>query len=149
MVKNSPAMQETWVWSLGSEDPLEEGMASHSSSLTWGIPMDRGAWWATEPGGLIGFQRVEHDWVTKYGTTDVFRFLDFTHAKKCLGKGTWRQGKYAPNLLHHTSRDLTMGFLTSNPIPFPWTAVRLHTKVFSDMPCNSLDSTIVFKNDST
>ena len=46
MVKNSPAMRETWVPSLGWEDPLEEGMAAHSSILAWRIPMDRGAWWA-------------------------------------------------------------------------------------------------------
>ena len=37
-------MQETWVQSLGWEDPLEEGMANHSSILAWRIPMDRGAW---------------------------------------------------------------------------------------------------------
>ena len=46
-VKNLPAMRETWVRSLGWEDPLEEGMATHSSILAWRIPMDRGAWWAT------------------------------------------------------------------------------------------------------
>ena len=43
MVKNLPAMWETWVRSLGWEDPLEEGMATHSSILAWRIPMDRGA----------------------------------------------------------------------------------------------------------
>ena len=43
MVKNLPAIQETWVWSLGGEDPLEEGMATHSSILAWRIPMDREA----------------------------------------------------------------------------------------------------------
>ena len=47
MVKNLPAMQETLVQSLGQEDPLEEGMATHSSILAWRIPMDRGAWQAT------------------------------------------------------------------------------------------------------
>ena len=47
MVKNLPAMQETWVQSLGWEDPLEEGMAIHSSILAWRIPMDRGTWRAT------------------------------------------------------------------------------------------------------
>ena len=46
-VKSLPAMQETGVRSLGLEDPLEEGMATHSSILAWKIPMDRGAWWAT------------------------------------------------------------------------------------------------------
>ena len=44
MVKNLSAMQETWAWSLGWEDPLEEGMAIRSSILAWRIPMDRGAW---------------------------------------------------------------------------------------------------------
>ena len=45
-VKNLRAMWETWVRSLGWEDPLEEGMATHSSILAWRIPKDRGAWWA-------------------------------------------------------------------------------------------------------
>ena len=45
--KNLPAMWETWVQSLGWEDPLEEeGMATHSSILAWRFSMDRGAWWA-------------------------------------------------------------------------------------------------------
>ena len=47
MVKNPPAMWETCVRSLGWEDPLEKGMATHSSILAWRISMDRGAWWAT------------------------------------------------------------------------------------------------------
>ena len=50
MVKNLPAMWETWVRSLDWEDPLEKGMATHSSILAWGIPKDRGAWWATVHG---------------------------------------------------------------------------------------------------
>ena len=50
MVKNLPAMQGTWVRSLGQEDPLEEGMATLSSILAWRIPMERGAWWATAHG---------------------------------------------------------------------------------------------------
>ena len=56
-VKNLPAMQETPVQSLGWEDPLEKGMATHSSILAWRIP------WTEEAGGLqsIGLQRVGHD----------------------------------------------------------------------------------------
>ena len=50
MVKNPPAMRETRVGSLGWEDPLEEGMANHSSILAWRIPMGRGAWWAAVHG---------------------------------------------------------------------------------------------------
>ena len=45
-VKNLPAMRETWVQSLGWEDPLEEGMITHSSIFAWRIPMDKGVWWA-------------------------------------------------------------------------------------------------------
>ena len=57
MVKNLPAMQETWVQSLGREDPLEKEMATHSSILTWRIP------WTEKPGGLqsMGLQRVRHN----------------------------------------------------------------------------------------
>ena len=44
MAQNPPAMQETWVQSLGWDDPLEEGMATLSSILAWRIPMDRGTW---------------------------------------------------------------------------------------------------------
>ena len=56
-VKNPPAMQETWVLSLGQEDPLEKGMATYSSILVWRIP------WTEETGGLqsMGSQRVRHD----------------------------------------------------------------------------------------
>ena len=50
LVKNLPAMQETPVQFLGQEDPLEEGMATHSSILAWKLPMDKRAWWATVHG---------------------------------------------------------------------------------------------------
>ena len=53
MVKNLPAMWETWVQSLGWEDPLEESKAIRSSILAWRISMDRGAWQATEHGVII------------------------------------------------------------------------------------------------
>ena len=57
MVKNLPAMQETQVRSLGQEDPLEKGKATHPSILAWRIL------WTEEPGGLpsVGLQRVGHD----------------------------------------------------------------------------------------
>ena len=50
MVKNPPAVRESWVRSLGWEDPLEKGKATHSSILAWRIPKDRGAWRATVHG---------------------------------------------------------------------------------------------------
>ena len=56
MIKNLSAIQESWVRSLSHEDPLEKGMASHSSILAWGIP------WTEESGGLqsMGLQRIGH-----------------------------------------------------------------------------------------
>ena len=60
MVKNPPAMQETWVRSMSWEDPLEKEMATHFSILAWSIP------WTEEPGRLqsMGLQKAGHDWVT-------------------------------------------------------------------------------------
>ena len=60
MVKNLPAMQETWLQSLGQKDPQEKEMATHSSILAWRMP------WTEESGGLqsMGSQRVGHNWVT-------------------------------------------------------------------------------------
>jgi len=68
MVKNLPAMQETWVRSLGWEDSLKKGMATHFSILAWRIP------WTEDPGRLqsMGLQRVGHDWAAnthKFGGT--------------------------------------------------------------------------------
>ena len=63
-VKNLPIMGETWVWSLGGEDPLEGGMTTHSSILAWRIP--------TEKSSLAGYSpsshKVGHDWATKHNT---------------------------------------------------------------------------------
>ena len=60
MLKSLPAMQETWVQPLGWEDPLEKGMAIHSSILAWRIP------WAKKPGGLrfMGSHKAGHGWAT-------------------------------------------------------------------------------------
>ena len=62
VVKNLPAVQETqetWIRSLGQEDPLEEGMATHSSILAWRIPMDRGVWQAAVHAGLKELDMTE------------------------------------------------------------------------------------------
>ena len=68
LVKNPCAMQETWVRSLGWEDPLEKGTATHSSILAWRIPGTE------EPGGLpsMGSPRVGHDWAT---SLSLFTFM--------------------------------------------------------------------------
>ena len=62
MVKNLPAMQETHIRSLGQEDPLEKGMATHSSILDWEIP------WTEEPGGLQSWGCKESDTTERIST---------------------------------------------------------------------------------
>ena len=66
MVKNLPALQETWVRSLGQEDSLEKGIAVHSRILAWEIP------WTEEPGGLqsMELQRIGHNLATKPQLSD-------------------------------------------------------------------------------
>ena len=71
MVKNMPAIQESQVWSLGQEDPLEKGMATHSSILAWRIP------WVEDPGRLqsVGLQRVRLDWATNTTSSVSTKYL--------------------------------------------------------------------------
>ena len=73
-VKNLPVIQETWVLSLGWEDPLEKGMATHSNILAWRIP------WTEEPGELesMGLQNIREDWMMNVMTYDV------AHLSMCL-----------------------------------------------------------------
>ena len=61
VVKNLPALKEKWIQSLGREDPLEKGMATHSSILGWGIPWQK----SLEGYSLWGHKRVGHDLATK------------------------------------------------------------------------------------
>ena len=80
MIKNLPTMWETQVWTLHGEDPLEKGMATHSSILAWRIPRTE------EPGGLqsMGLQRVKHDWATN-------TFFHFSPKEQFLiGLPNWR-----------------------------------------------------------
>ena len=71
-VKNLPAMQESWIQSLGREDPLEKRMATHSSTLAWKIP------WTEEPGGLQSTGSLE---------SDMTKRLHFHFSLSCIGEG--------------------------------------------------------------
>ena len=68
MVKNLPTMQETWVRSLGQEDPLEKGMATHCHILDWRIP------WTEEPGEL---QSVRHNGMTNNSSSWAFQVVQW------------------------------------------------------------------------
>ena len=81
LVKNSPGMQDTWVQSLGWEDPLEKGMATHSSILAWRIP------WTEELGGLHSM--VSQSW-TRLGN---FHFTFNNDKMHDESSETWRESK--------------------------------------------------------
>ena len=88
LVKNMPAMLKNWVRSLGLEDPLEQGTATHSSILVWRIPTDRGAWWGC---------KVRHDWATKHSTA-----WTFIQVNKFKYMNVWGTRRQLANLLSHS-----------------------------------------------
>ena len=87
-VKNLPAMSETWVQYLGWEDPLEEGLATHSSILAWRIPTDRGAWLARVHGATKSQtqlnDKTQHN-ISVYSLPvpgNLSQFLPYIHSKR-------------------------------------------------------------------
>ena len=102
LVKNLPAMQETWVRSPGREDPLEKGMATHSSILAWEIL------WTQESGGLQSMgssQRVGHDWAT---ITHTHMHLHNHHAVQNIEH------------FHHSPKSPHAAFQSLLPHPLSW-----------------------------
>ena len=81
-VKHLPTMRDTWVWSLGQEDPLEKEMATHSSTLAWKIP------WTEEPGRLH-----RHNWVTLFTYLLTYWLTDWLSAYRGLSK-SWPMMNY-------------------------------------------------------
>ena len=97
MVKNPPATRETWVRSLGQEDPLEKGMATHSSILAWRIP------WTEESGGLqsMGSKRIEYDWSDLACMQSIEFIVEWTN--EYPSNICWRNSSY-PNITIHENR---------------------------------------------
>ena len=88
MVKSLPEVWETWIWSLGREDPLEKEMATHSSILVWKIP------WMEEPGELqsMGSPRVRHDWATSLSLYATGLFTEKLYGNDHLPYDTVQRG---------------------------------------------------------
>ena len=83
MVKKPHAMRETWIQRPGREDPLQEGVAAHSSILAWRILMDQGAWWSTVHG-------VTESWTGQWSTLDYETTGAVRHCVSCQGQnGKW------------------------------------------------------------
>ena len=90
-VKNQPAMQETWVQSLSWEDPLKEGMATHSSILAWRSPVDRGAWRATVHGVAKSQTQLSNSAQHTQHLAAVLKLL--LHAMPCMLRETPKDHK--------------------------------------------------------
>ena len=99
-LKHLPAMQETWVWSLGQEDPLEKEMATHSSILARRIT------WMEEPGGLqsTGSQRVRHNWATLLSLSYFIKLSSVTQL--CLTLCNPNDCSMPSFPVHHQLREL-------------------------------------------
>ena len=119
VVKNVPGMQERqerWVWTLGREGPLEEGMATHSSILAWRIA------WTEKPGGLqsTGLQRVGHDWsdwLTTHALTETCFNVVLLSAVQCC----------EPVMCIHISPPSWAS--SPPPIPAHWVITEHHTEL--------------------
>ena len=112
MVKNCPAIRETWVQSLGWEDPLEEGMATHFSILTWRISMNRGRLQS------LGLQIVGHKWATKHSTAQGTSSVDIKRGKEEwdeLGDWEWHISIYLYLCIKQITNE-TLLYSTGNSI---------------------------------
>ena len=122
-VKNLPAMQETWVWSLGWEDSMENGMANNSSILAWRTP------WTEEPGGLqsMGSERVRHNWVTNTYTLFWAHYLTSDQIRL----DQWLSCVWLPATPSIAARQASLSITNS------WSSLRL-TSIESVMPSSHL-----------
>ena len=104
-IKNLPAMQETWVWSLSREDPLEKGMAAHSTILAWRIP------WIEELAGLqsMELQGVRHNWATN---TVIFCVQTISPLCQQVPQRYYQLDEAAPLLLALCGFQLTISLYT-------------------------------------
>ena len=120
-VKNLPAMQQTQLWSLGWEDPLEKGMATYSSILTWEIP------WTEEPGRLksLGWPRFNYDWVIRHS------------GKKKKALLWWYMGICLVFLIRNLTKERPRSFSLTFISPHFIIAIMLKSPLFKTLQWNS------------
>ena len=123
MVKNPPAMQETPVWFLGWEDPLEKGTATHSSIDAWRIPMDRGAWWAIIPGVAKSWT-----WLTEYSTAPLWTRSMYCYCEKYRPPST--------TVLRNQFQEITIGTCVTQSSLWPKSFLTEFQKHFTVFRCN-------------
>ena len=130
-------MRETWVWSLGQEDPLEKETATHSSTLAWRIP------WMEEPGGLrsIGLQRAGRDWAHTHTHTHTLSHTD-RHTTQAPDSQAFKSSCPSP-----LSLCLVKWMLSewTEVRPIPWSSSLLKV---SSAPCRSGVSTVLRRGET-
>ena len=97
-VESPPAVLKTWVWSLIWEDPLEEGLTTHSSILAWRIPMDRWTWWATVH-GVTESQKQPSNSATKRSTAQLWLLHHILNILNAIGLYTLNASFYDIGIL--------------------------------------------------
>ena len=120
VVKNPPAQQEAWIWSLGLEEPLEKETATHSSIVAWTIP------WTEEPGGLqsMGWQRVGRDLATEdvytvpYTMSKTTQIMPFNLHNNCIIRYFITSVSQIRKLGHRELNLLNVGHLISDKPAF-------------------------------
>ena len=141
-LKRQPGMQDTQVWSLGWEDPLEKEMAIHSSTLAWRIP------WMEEPGRLqsMGSQRVRHNWATSLHFTSLQRKI----RNKRLWSRTFRNRAYLTqwvlmdNAAHTCVKMFMQHFHKKGEITRSEIAGSYGSSIFSFCVCVCVQNSILF-----
>ena len=139
MIKKMPEMQETWVRSLGWEDPLKESMATHSNILAWRIPMDR---------SLAGYSpwghKVRHEWAAKHSTclfVDTWaKSVSPRHIYLCKFKAVndLKIFTQLPSFYSWANWATEIKRLSPNLLPCSWQSPGLCHKLFSCLPAASL-----------
>ena len=130
-VENPPALRKNWVQSLGWEDPLEEGMATHSGILAWKIPR------AEEPGGLqsMALQRIRHDWVTKHSMAcdrHIMQGIQNLSQLEALGKKNDSKRKLWSKLEANKKEcKVTISNSMENPVIFFYYRTLLFTELYA------------------
>ena len=117
-VKSLPAARETWVWSLGQDDPLDKGMATHFSMLAWRIP------WTEEPGGLQSTGSQESDSAERLHVRFLFFMVMHSHLERVEGAAPATPDPCSPSATSCKESIVVWWLSWDSSFGTPWTVAR-------------------------